>query len=219
MSLYFYLIAESELMARRVWLASAGTQVGSEGRTMSVRIAVLGLVIERPGYGYDLAQRLEERCGAWRWNTTGVYTTLKGLERDGHVRSRSRAGVGSAQTVQRTIYDATRDGREHFREWMLGLSEPAPVRQDLDLKLALATPELLPEMIALTRVEEQRCVDELQTLGNAQPSRWDGSWSEAFTGVLERNNRIRVLRARIEWFEEVRSYARLVLEQSSQRAR
>lgn len=93
------------------------------------------------------------------------------------------------------------------------------MRQELDLKLALATPELLPEMIAHTRVEEQRCVDELQTLSNAQPPQWDGSWSGVFTGVLERNNRIRVLRARIEWFEEVRSYARLVLEQSTQRAR
>lgn len=92
MSLYFYLLVESELMARRYGSASAGTQVGSEGRTMSVKIAVLGLVIERPGYGYDLAQRLEERCPAWRWNTTGVYTTLKDLESKGHVRSRSRPG-------------------------------------------------------------------------------------------------------------------------------
>jgi DNA-binding PadR family transcriptional regulator len=185
---------------------------------MSVRIAVLGLVIERPGYGYDLAQRLDERCGAWRWNTTAVYTTLKGLERDGYVRSRTEAGF-ARPAVKRTIYDATREGREHFREWMLALAEPAPVRQDLDLKLALATPELLPEMIALTRVEEQQCVDELQSLSNAQPSQWDGSWSAAFTGDLERNSRIRQLRSRIEWFEEVRSYARLVLEQSTQRAR
>ena len=28
---------------------------------MSAKYAILGLVIERPGYGYQLAQRLEER--------------------------------------------------------------------------------------------------------------------------------------------------------------
>jgi len=31
---------------------------------MSAKHAILGLVIERPGYGYQLAQRLEERFGS-----------------------------------------------------------------------------------------------------------------------------------------------------------
>ena len=33
---------------------------------MSAKYAILGLVIERPGYGYQLAQRLEQRFGSSR---------------------------------------------------------------------------------------------------------------------------------------------------------
>jgi DNA-binding PadR family transcriptional regulator len=185
---------------------------------MSVRMAVLGLVIERPGYGYDLAQRLEERCGAWRWNSTGVYGALSTLEREGHVKGRDMAGEARRPGAQRAIFDATDIGREHFRAWMLALSEPAPVRQDLDLKLALATPELLPEMIELTRVQEQQCMDALQLLtSKAKPPAGIGSWHEAAL-VLERNREIRQLRGRIEWLEEVRAIAKMLIGQRTLRA-
>lgn len=41
---------------------------------MSLKHAVLALVVERRGYGYDLAHRLEERVGpAWRLNPSAIY--------------------------------------------------------------------------------------------------------------------------------------------------
>jgi DNA-binding PadR family transcriptional regulator len=46
---------------------------------MSAKNAVLGLVIERPGYGYDLARRLEERFGSSGFAPTGVYSALDQL--------------------------------------------------------------------------------------------------------------------------------------------
>ena len=33
---------------------------------MSVKIAVLGLIVERRGYGYDLLRRFEDRFGPWK---------------------------------------------------------------------------------------------------------------------------------------------------------
>ncbi len=53
---------------------------------MSAKYAILGLVIERPGYGYQLAQRLEERFGSSSFAPSGVYSALDQLSRDEFVR-------------------------------------------------------------------------------------------------------------------------------------
>ncbi len=59
---------------------------------MSAKNAVLGLVIERPGYGYDLARRLEERFGSSGFAPTGVYSALDQLSSEELVRSAGLAG-------------------------------------------------------------------------------------------------------------------------------
>ena len=55
---------------------------------MSVKHAVLGLVIERPGYGYELIQRLEQRIEGWRPSETAVYPALRSLRAEGMIRAR-----------------------------------------------------------------------------------------------------------------------------------
>jgi DNA-binding PadR family transcriptional regulator len=62
---------------------------------MSAKYAVLGLVIERPGYGYQLAQRLEERFGSSEFAPSGVYSALDQLSRDAYIRSRSPTDASS----------------------------------------------------------------------------------------------------------------------------
>ncbi|HVR05288.1 MAG TPA: helix-turn-helix transcriptional regulator, partial [Solirubrobacteraceae bacterium] len=62
---------------------------------MSAKQAVLGLVIERPGYGYDLAQRLRERFGSSGFAPTGVYSALDQLVAEGLVASAGCLADGS----------------------------------------------------------------------------------------------------------------------------
>lgn len=64
---------------------------------MSAKHAVLGLVIEHPGYGYQLAQRLDERFGSSGFAPPGVYSALDQLSRDELVRSASEKGAGPAR--------------------------------------------------------------------------------------------------------------------------
>jgi DNA-binding PadR family transcriptional regulator len=64
---------------------------------MSAKHAVLGLVIEHPGYGYQLAQRLDERFGSSGFAPSGVYSALDRLSRDELVRSASKKGAGPAR--------------------------------------------------------------------------------------------------------------------------
>ena len=71
---------------------------------MSAKNAVLGLVIERPGYGYDLARRLEERFGSSGFAPTGVYSALDQLSSERLVRSAgSHADGANERAAPRTM--------------------------------------------------------------------------------------------------------------------
>ncbi|MGV9678688.1 PadR family transcriptional regulator [Nocardia sp. NPDC003482] len=51
-----------------------------------LRLALLALIAERPGHGYELMSRLEQRCGgAYRPSAGAVYPTLQQLEDEGLV--------------------------------------------------------------------------------------------------------------------------------------
>jgi DNA-binding PadR family transcriptional regulator len=188
---------------------------------MSARHAVLGLVIERPGYGYQLARRLEERCGSWRWEPSGVYSALDQLERDEHVLGDREKGSRSAgRGAPRVIYTATPKGRDFFAEWLLGASPPSPARQELDLKILLSGPEFLPRLIDQTWGQEQQCMDELRALTSAMPAGAvdpSSSWGEAAV-ILQRNAEIKLLQVRIEWLQDARKVMRRMIDRDGRPA-
>ena len=77
-------------------------------RRGDIRTAVLAILVEEPGHGYDVIQRLEEKTeGAWRPSPGSVYPTLQLLEDEGLVRSVERDG--------KRVYEITDQGREPKR--------------------------------------------------------------------------------------------------------
>jgi DNA-binding PadR family transcriptional regulator len=174
---------------------------------MSAKHAVLGLVIERPGYGYDLARRLQERFGSSGFALTGVYSALDQLSSDELVRSAgSREWGVSERAAPRTIYEATPKGLDHFEDWMLGDSSLAPVRDELYMKIALSKPHNLSHLIELARSQEEECLLRLESLKFA-PTRSRGApraWSEVAV-LLVRDAEIKQLQARIEWLQKARA--------------
>ncbi|MCW3018870.1 MAG: transcriptional regulator, PadR-like family [Solirubrobacterales bacterium] len=183
---------------------------------MSAKHAVLGLVIERPGYGYQLAQRLEERCGAWGWEPSGVYPALNQLASDEHVRRRGAKGSGTTgRGAPRVIYESTPRGVEFFEAWILESSAPSPFRQELDLKILFSGPEFLPRLIDHTWAQEQTCVNDLRVLTSTRPPASPDrmSWREAAV-VLQRDAEIKLLQVRIEWLQDARKTMRTILERS-----
>jgi DNA-binding PadR family transcriptional regulator len=130
---------------------------------MSVKQAVLGLVIERPGYGYELVQRFEERIGGWRLSPTAVYPALVRLNASGAVRKR----VDQSAHKNVTWYEATDQGRDEFHSWMRTPSTLMPLRDDMFIKVAFATFEELEELVELTRTQEQACLDRVDQLTGA----------------------------------------------------
>jgi len=186
---------------------------------MSAKHAVMGLVIEQPGYGYQLARRLEERCSAWGWEPSGVYSALDSLAREGNVRSVRGKGSGdTGRAAPRAIYEATPRGMDFFREWMLETTPPSPVRQELDLKILFSGPEYLPRLIDQTWSQEQQCIDELKVLTSITPLPAVGgrvlSWREAAV-VLQRDAEIKLMRLRIEWLQNARQVMKELLDRSA----
>jgi DNA-binding PadR family transcriptional regulator len=174
---------------------------------MSAKYAILGLVIERPGYGYQLAQRLEERFGFSGFAPSGVYSALDQLSRDDYVRAAGEMGPGPARrAAPRMIYEATDQGIEHFEAWMLGSSPAPPLRDELHIKIALCRPRDLPRLIDMVYGQELACMGRLRELKqiSERETEADGhEWSRLMR-VLARDAEIASWKARIEWLQSAR---------------
>ena len=174
---------------------------------MSAKHAILGLVIERPGYGYQLVQRLEERFGSSAFAPSGVYSALDQLSRDEFVRAAGEMGAGRARrAAPRTIYEATEEGVEHFEAWMLGSSPTPPLRDELHMKIALCRPRNLPRLIELVYGQELACMGRLRDLKELSEAEVRGDpqeWSRMMR-VLSRDAEVALWKARIEWLQSAR---------------
>jgi DNA-binding PadR family transcriptional regulator len=179
----------------------------------SLKHAVLGLVLERPGYGYGLGNRLDARFP--HWQSTGVYDALDRLQADGLVIGAGEKGRSTQRSAPKTVYHGTDAGREFFHDWLLQPTPFTPPRHDLDLKIALSGPDEWPALIDQVSGQEALCMNVLQGLVDARagirPISPRLTWPEA-SAMLQRNAEIKYLQVRIDWLQEVRTTMRLLLE-------
>ena len=177
----------------------------------TMKHVVLGLVLERPGYGYELGSRLDQRFPHWR--PTGVYDALDRLAREELVVASDARAAGSQRAVPRTVYRGTAAGQDYFRDWLLQPTEFTPPRQDLDVKIGLSGPEEWPRLIDQISGQEIFCMNVLKKLTDSSVhpvgSRLD--WPEA-SAALQHNAEIKMLQVRIEWLQDVRTTMRTLLE-------
>ncbi|HEX7291407.1 MAG TPA: helix-turn-helix transcriptional regulator [Conexibacter sp.] len=173
---------------------------------MSFQNAVLGLVIEQPGYGYELAQRVNARVPV-PVSVNAVYPALLQLEGKGWVRRRE----ATAQTSRNQItFDPTAAGREAFDAWM---DEPSPpLRGALRWKIVAASFEKLSGLIEETRVEEQACLDRIELLTGDTDVLIDpvAEWAPIGRLLLRRTD-VKELQIKIESLQEVRAEMKRVL--------
>jgi DNA-binding PadR family transcriptional regulator len=99
---------------------------------MSIRQSLLAILELGPCYGYQLRLEFERRTApSTPLNVGQVYATLDRLERDGLVTKREPTTTGHV------YYAITDAGRTVTRNWLTE-PVPAPARDDLAAKLALA---------------------------------------------------------------------------------
>jgi len=161
---------------------------------MPMKYAVLGMLIERRGYGYELANRLQRRLGpGFRAAYGAVYVSLDQLAKEQLVAESKRVQVGRQVKV---YYAATPAGEERFRAWMREAPSREPLRGDLYLKLAVAQGDHLSLLRDELERLERECVREIEAHtaliadyddGGEEPVRWEEAvrWL-ADSAVLER---------------------------------
>lgn len=166
---------------------------------MSLKHAVLALVAERRGYGYELVQRLEERVGpGWRLNPSAVYPALDQLERGGLVTSAERRG--GARRSPRIVYEPTSAGAAALDAWLRTTdAPPEPVRDDLHLRLAFARCEHRAALAAQLAAHERACAALLARYPRAHRD------ARAATSGLVDDAVVMRLRAELAWLARARA--------------
>ena len=97
---------------------ATSTKRWMRGASAPLRGALLGLLLERPGHGGELANRLIARLGeTWRIDPNDVYRLLKQLEAEGLATSREEHR-GAATSGARG-WSTTRPSRPRVR-WSAG---------------------------------------------------------------------------------------------------
>lgn len=173
---------------------------------MSVKHAVLGLVCERPGYGYQLDARFKERIGSWRHSKTAVFPALLRLAGDGAVQPRDSR---TTSRQPRIWYEATEQGRAEFKSWVRKSPTLMPLRDEMYIKIALAEYEDLQHLIEQTREQQQLCLDRIGNLTGAgvDPERLSDPnvpWHLIGHAWLERTE-VKQLSTQLEALQEARS--------------
>ena len=167
----------------------------------AVNWALLGLVIERPSYAYELALRFERTYeGALTLSSVShVYTALASLRKRGLVEE---AADGGPRQRSRRRYQPTAEGLARHAEWLIGEVSEERRRQRLlvcQLGALAPTPERAIEV--LDRYE-QACLAEIAA---APPP---GDETPGTTGLIARligeETRLSVA-AKLRWAQYARA--------------
>jgi DNA-binding PadR family transcriptional regulator len=181
---------------------------------MSAGKAVLGLVIQRPGYGYQLEQRVKERFGSAQFVASSIYKALGRLEKDNLIRVVGEEGLelADSERQRRIKYEATQRGVAYFREWLRASSSVPLVREELQLRIAFCEPHELPRLIEIIHAEEQVCLAMLDDFGrslrasksaeSAEPRR---EWARLMDMAVD-HAEAGFWDARIRWLQDVRIF-------------
>jgi DNA-binding PadR family transcriptional regulator len=187
----------------------------------SVNWALLGLVIERPSYAYELAQRFE-RVYAGVLSLSSVshaYTALAALKSRSLIQELPGTGAGrqSKARAPGTRYRATPSGIEGYLQWLVAQVGEDRRHQQL-LVVQLAALRRSPQtVLAVIDAYERACLSQANRLPIARErgASSDGT-SELLARLIAEDNRLAV-GAKLAWIEYARRELKALIGASSER--
>jgi len=171
------------------------------GASGALRGALLGLLLECPGHGADLANRLVARLGkTWRIDVNDVYRVLEQLEKQGLAISRNQPVQDGRQRTQ-LVYHPTWATSEALTLWMETQQPHEPVRLGWQAKLSVARPQDAPRLLRALQAQERECLTLATSL--AQTREQGRTW-EAVCRDCSSEAVLAQLHAEIEWAANTR---------------
>jgi DNA-binding PadR family transcriptional regulator len=172
------------------------------GASGALRGALLGLLLDYPGHGADLAERLVARLGqTWRIDVNDVYRLLEQLEKSGLAISRNQQVAGARQRTQ-LVYHPTWATSEALTLWMETLLPHKPVRLSWQAKLSVARPQDAACLLRALQAHERECLTLATSLAHTRAQ--GDSW-EAVCLDCSREAVLVQLHAEIEWAANTRT--------------
>lgn len=177
-----------------------------------VNWALLGLIIERPSYAYDLAQRFERRYGAVLTlsNIGHVYTALGML--GGRALIEEIPGTRDGRQPK-PHYRATDKGWHEYRGWLVGQVREDRRRCQLFVLALAALANDSDELLEVVTRYEQAWLQEGMGTPIARTDSVFDNATERLSRLMDEENRLAV-GAKLEWVE----YARQELTKPSVRS-
>lgn len=176
---------------------------------LSNKHVVLGLLIERPGYGYDVQQRLNRRFRFLSLSEKITYGIIEQLKDEGWIERVGIKQVGQTERgAPRVIYQPTESGHQEFSRWLAEPCEIGVAREEVHVKVVLSQPPDWPRVIELTEKLEKACLAEMRELQGRGPTfdqltdpeiPWD-----TVAGVLVDDAECTRLQGMIDWLQRVR---------------
>jgi DNA-binding PadR family transcriptional regulator len=130
---------------------------------MSAKHAMLGVLLDRPAYPYQLADQLEQRLGpAWKVNSGQVYQTIKALEEDGLIE---RVESVPGDREDRHVFAITGKGVVEFERWFEKTASGVRLcRRPLLVQITFAGQQRLREAMAKVDAYELECAKQLKQI-------------------------------------------------------
>jgi DNA-binding PadR family transcriptional regulator len=134
---------------------------------VSAKHALLGLLLHKPAYRYQLGDRLQKRLGpAWKINSGQLYQTIRRMQTDGLIE---RIDSAAEDQDDRHVFAITMAGAEEFERWFEeSTSGTQLLRRPLLVKVTLAGPERLESALTQIDTYEQQCAARLKELSREQ---------------------------------------------------
>lgn len=181
----------------------------------TVNWAVLGLLIEKPSYGYELSQRFERRFGELlRAGTSHIYAALNSLEKETLIEPMPSDQGAETRRQPKIHYRATAAGARAYRGWLGERMRDDSQRVAL-LGRLLSTGALdARAMLALVERYERECLEEASRIAipRRDEPRCAGEAASALVERLVAEERRLALHGQLMWVEYARKEIRALAE-------
>jgi DNA-binding PadR family transcriptional regulator len=172
----------------------------------SVNLAVLSIVLEQPGHGYDVGTRFVQRyAGLFDSTVPHIYKSLDALETEGHVESfrprpsRSNPRPRSRRQPSR-VYRATSAGARRWSVWLTGPIPADDARRELWIRLQSVPTDDHRKMLQL--------LDHYETAVAKSVDRRPECPRSPLIDVLVREDHEVWLDAQLRWVQSAREHVR-----------
>lgn len=170
-----------------------------------VNWSLLGLVIQRPSYGYELVQRFERTYGdsLELSSPSQVYTALDSLERRGWVEEMTPEETDAVVRQPKPHYRATAQGMRSYHEWLIAQAHDERCRSRVFARqLAMLG---AADALAVLERYERACLEEASSISVHSSDDFAVDGPVALLARLELEDERLSLEARLAWVQ----YARL----------